>query len=73
MVKGLKMDNNSMQSTQRNKKNEEAKANITQVAETYVNTKTHDQIYQWSKDYNITWQQIFQLDAEFFSLITLEN
>lgn len=36
-------------------------------------TMTHDEIRQWHSQYNISWQKIFELDAEFWSLITIEQ
>jgi len=33
---------------------------------------THQEIEGYSKRYNLKWQNIFQLDAEFWSLITIE-
>lgn len=34
---------------------------------------THKEIEEFSARFNITWQQVFSLDAEFWSLITIES
>ena len=34
---------------------------------------THQEIEGYSQKYSLKWQQIFQLDAEFWSLITIES
>jgi hypothetical protein len=36
-------------------------------------TMTHKEIKEYSGRYNISWQQVFQLNAEFWSLITIEQ
>jgi len=34
---------------------------------------THKEIEEYSAKYGLRWRQIFQLDAEFWSLITIEH
>ena len=36
-------------------------------------TISHEQVDQWSKEYSLSWQQVFCLDSEFWSLISIEN
>ena len=44
------------------------------VAEETDSTLTHAEIEECAKRYNLTsWQQVFALDAEFWSLITVEK
>ena len=66
MVKGL---TGSDQGTRR----EEEKKKPPQVGEELESTMTHKEIEEFSTRYSITWQQVFQLDAEFWSLITIES
>ena len=43
------------------------------VPEELESTMTHKEIEGYSAKYNLRWRQIFQLDAEFWSLITIES
>jgi hypothetical protein len=42
------------------------------VVEEPNSTMTHAEIEEFSTKFNISWQQVFQLDAEFWALITIE-
>ena len=71
MVQGLKrpLEKQNDQPTQ--KTGEPAKP--TPVVEELESTLTHQEIEGYSAKYGLRWRQIFQLDAEFWSLITLES
>ena len=43
------------------------------MAEELESTLTHQEIEGYSAKYGLRWRQIFQLDAEFWSLIALES
>ena len=71
MVKGLNGKDNGYD---QNSKNEKKKASkLPGEEEATESTMTHDEIRQWHDQYHISWQQIFSLDAEFWSLITIEQ
>ena len=71
MVKGL---NGKDSGYDQNSKNEKKKASkLPGEEEATESTMTHDEIRQWHDQYHISWQQIFSLDAEFWSLITIEQ
>ena len=53
---------------------ERAKKNFMAVEEETDSKLTHEEIEECAKRYNLTsWQQVFALDAEFWSLITVEQ
>jgi len=56
-----------------NRPREEEKKKPLPVPEELESTMTHKEIEEFSARFNITWQQVFQLDAEFWSLITIES
>ena len=57
-----------------NKKKEEkpAKSVFAQEVET-DSSLTHKEIEEIAQKYNLSWRQVFQLDAEFWSLITIQE
>ena len=67
MVKGL------VQEEKEEVKKDENKKNFQFKEEELESELTHAEIEEISNRYKIAWQSIFALDAEFWSLITIES
>lgn len=73
MVKGLAPPSEALGIYPQDNKGDGDKKPVFPQAEELDSTLTHKEIQDFSERYHITWQQIFQLDAEFWSLITIES
>jgi hypothetical protein len=73
MVKGLSAPSESYGYSNGNKKNQSDLKIEDNVPKEDTGTMSHEDIDNWSKMFNLSGEQIFQLDAEFESLIIVEK